>query len=136
MEGYGDYVEILGSRFPAVNIQIWPNHPDLWKWEISGDTYWFGAYFEMMFESGTYVVVRQEAAQYANGEAQTECLTKENYLENYLVELFPHSRQTLDPSYVWHCSDEEELLSILQTLKTNISAPNDEVWETLNEMIA
>lgn len=116
-------VEIEGERFPAVNIQIWPNSPELEEWNIAEDTYWFGVYFEIMFESGTCLTVSQEAAAHANGGGQTECSVKNDFLNHFLVEAFRLKPQTPDPFYKLHCSDEEELLSVLLILKKNFSTP-------------
>ncbi len=118
----GIMVEILDEQFPVVNIQIPETYPEL---IVIGEPMFndpgnaFGVYFELMFESGTILVVSQEAAHIANRKAT--CEDAKN-LDHFLVEEHHRNAQTLEPFYAWHCSGEEELLSVLRTLKKNLSA--------------
>ena len=121
MQDHGNYVDILGERFPAVNIQIFDCYPELHKWE-DHPAIWFGVYFEIPFESGTILIVFQEAAEEANGQCTTICKDKPDFLTHFTVEEHHSGSQTQEPFYAWHCSGEEELLSVLKRMKKNLSS--------------
>lgn len=127
MHDYGNYVEICGERFPAVNIQIFDEYPELIRLGAEDDNpVWFGLYFEIMFESGTYLIVSQEAAEEANGTCKTSCKDKPDFLTHFQVEEY-RKDQIQEPFYAWHCSGEEELLSVLRTMTKNLSSPSRHV---------
>lgn len=123
MEDYGNHVEILGVKFPAANIQIWDCYPELYLSDCgfpeSGEMY-FGLYFELMFENGAVLVVSQEATDVVNGK-DVECKDKKN-LNHFVIEEFSKV-QTVEPSFVYHCSGEHELVTMLQDLKEGLSEP-------------
>lgn len=122
MEDGGNHVEILGSRFPAVNIQIWEESPELEHHNHNEHECTYGIYFEMMFESGTNLVICQEAATIANNEGTTTCPNSDR-LDHFLVQEYHKDTLTQDPSYDWHCSGEEELALLLQTRMKNTAIP-------------
>jgi hypothetical protein len=112
-------VEICGERFPAVNIQIFDCYPELLKIE----EFWFGVYFEIMFESGTYLIISQEAAEEAQGTCQTMCKDKPDFLNHFHVEEYKKG-QIREPFYAWHCENEQELVSVLRTMTKELSSPS------------
>jgi hypothetical protein len=123
IEDYGNHVEILGHKFPACNIQIWEESPELHHvvgFDLAKPTdnecvtFTFGIYFEIMLESGTVLIVSQEAASEANGECSTLCKEEANFLNHFHVEEYHKDTLTQVPYYAWHCSGEEELVAVLR----------------------
>lgn len=110
----GVMVEILDERFPAVNIQVWEESPELHFSEEHGVHY--GIYFEMLFESGTNLIVTQEAVC-----APAICDEKPA-LDHFLVEETHRRDGYRTIHHTWHCQSEEELLSVLRTMKKNFSS--------------
>lgn len=132
-------VEIEGELFPAVNIQIFDFSPTVGYSE--GNTFfpytqkseegeegkkdWYGIYFEIMFESGANLAVYQEMASTLNGECTTQCseLGPGEFQQHFFVELTHVRDRYKEVIHAWHCSNEDELLSVLRTTKANLGSP-------------
>lgn len=118
----GIMVDIEGELFPAVNIQIWAQSP-----EIVADpcvnpddhtthTHYYGIYFELMFESGANLAVSQEMASSLNGHCSTTCseLSAEEFQTHFDVELTNARDRYREVEFAWHCVGEEELAKVLR----------------------
>jgi hypothetical protein len=97
----GNCVDFDGKLIPALNIQVegvpgYLEHTDKSK-------YWYGIYFEVMFEDGSYWVVEKGCR-----ELDTEEIVVAEYRD-----LWPRStRETREPSYAWLAFDWNHFLEV------------------------
>jgi hypothetical protein len=102
------FVEINGELFPACNIQVYDIHPQLKKI----DDFYYGVYFELMFENGIAVTVHQEAPDAVNGLTESGC---DGALNHFLVEVVDLQGSTDLIFHAYHCDSEERLAEVLNT---------------------
>lgn len=126
----GRMVEVDGKMFPAANIQVWREYPNL-HWSKDHGVF-YGVYFEVMFEDGDNLTVSQEMAEEAANFFPTGSCYE---LSHFLVVITNKRDGYKEVIHAWHCVDEQKLAEIIQLEIDIHKDPKGVRWYT-NRMLA